>query len=87
MNKIRWGYTNDFNITWLKTTMDERFAWMDANHATLTAIAVPEMINIDRTVNNGTVVFDVFNNTSAPLNAKICVAEYTAGDFFTILFC
>ena len=88
MNKIRWGYTNDFNITWLKTIMDERFAWIDANYATLTDIAVPEMINIDRTVNNGTVVFDVFNNTSAPLNAKVYVAEYnTAGAFKCMPIC
>ena len=68
--------------------MDERFAWIDANYATLTDIAVPEMINIDRTVNNGTVVFDVFNNTSAPLNAKVYVAEYnTAGAFKCMPIC
>ena len=87
MNKIKWGYTANFDIKWMKTTMEKRFAWMNANYKTLTDIAQPQMVNIDRTVSDGSIVFDVYNNTGAPINAKVYVAEYSGTEFKNMSLC
>lgn len=76
MNRIRWNYTEPFDVSGIKDIMIKRFNWIDENYKTLTDISSPEFINVDRTSNSGSVSFDICNLSDSELSCSAIVAEY-----------
>ena len=76
MNRIRWNYTEPFDVSGIKDIMIKRFNWIDENYKTLTDVSSPEFINVDRTSNSGSVSFDICNLSDSELNCSAIIAEY-----------